>query len=42
MTVSDLLSLPHGIVVLSVVIIALATFFFLGKIEGAMYRKSID
>ncbi|MCP4754976.1 MAG: hypothetical protein GY866_29210 [Proteobacteria bacterium] len=40
MTLSSLLSIPHGIVVLIVVMIALATFFFLGKIEGLLYKKA--
>jgi len=38
MTLSDLFSIPHGILVLIVVIIAFTTFFFLGKIEGKLYK----
>lgn len=38
MTLSGLLSIPYGILVFLVVIIAFTTFFFLGKIEGKLYK----
>ncbi len=39
MTLNTLLGLPYGVVVLLVVIIALATFYLLGKYEGVLYKK---
>lgn len=39
LTLSDLFSVPPGIIALVVVIIAFATFIFLGKIEGSLYKK---
>lgn len=39
MTLNTLLGLPYGVVVMLVVIIALATFYLLGKFEGLLYQK---
>lgn len=39
MTLSSLLGLPYGVVVLLVVIVAFATFYLLGKFEGRLYSK---
>ncbi|MBU2509716.1 hypothetical protein KJ966_00185 [bacterium] len=39
MTLSSLVSIPHGIMVLLVVIVAFMTFFLLGKTEGKLYKN---
>lgn len=40
MTLSTLLGLPYGVVVLLVVLVALGTFWMLGKFEGRLYKKT--
>jgi hypothetical protein len=38
MTLNNLFSVSYGVMVLIVVMVAFATFFLLGKIEGKLYK----